>query len=320
MKFKNTFNVFINNFSVTYKLLIYKVIVSIIFVFASIGIIYPVIDSIVANDVFKNLLNSFQGLVGDLVNGNVDNLKTIVGDIKDGFDNLLALITEKQATIILSLIFIILIYLIQNFFQGLGHYVAASLVNDRMAMQAKSPFIGTLIKNLGRASIYNLIYVLVSFLYDTICITAVSYLIFGALVFVPILLRIMLLVTAIIVLLAVKMTFASDWLPAMICGRQSAIKAMLTSVSRKNKSTATTLSYYAVIILLILAINVAAVILTFGAGLFITVPGSFVILNCFQFVNYFSTNDIMYFTDKNTIIKPDREKQISREEFFRGEN
>ena len=46
---------------------------------------------------------------------------------------------------------------------------------------------------------------------------------------------------------------------------------------------------------------------------------SYIIFICFEFVNYYDREELKYFIDKNTIIKPERERAVTREEFFRGE-
>ena len=71
--------------------------------------------------------------------------------------------------------------------------------------------------------------------------------------------------------------------------------------------------------MLILGINVMALMCTFGAGLLITVPLSYLYLLCYQFVNYCDNNEIKYFVDKRSIVKPEQEKETSREQFLRGE-
>ena len=71
--------------------------------------------------------------------------------------------------------------------------------------------------------------------------------------------------------------------------------------------------------LIIFALNVFAIIFTFGVGSLITIPASYVVLNCFQLVNYYDREELKYFIDKKTIIKPEKEETVSREEFFRGE-
>ena len=65
---------------------------------------------------------------------------------------------------------------------------------------------------------------------------------------------------------------------------------------------------------------VLAVLLTLGAGLFLTLPSSYLIVICFEFVNYCDNNDVKYFMDKNTIVKPEREPKMTRERFFKGDD
>ena len=79
------------------------------------------------------------------------------------------------------------------------------------------------------------------------------------------------------------------------------------------------MSNFFVLILLIFAVNVIGIVFTFGAGGLLTIPSSYIILLCFEFVNYYDREELKYFIDKNTIIKPEKEKPVTREEFFRGE-
>jgi hypothetical protein len=116
------------------------------------------------------------------------------------------------------------------------------------------------------------------------------------------------------------MTFTSDWLPSLIYGKKNNRQAMKYSFGRKNKSTATVLSNFIVMVLVILAVNVASIFFTFGAGLLISVPASYLLIISFEFVNYCDDNNVRYFTDRNTIIKPEKEHTPTREEFFKGDN
>ncbi len=320
MKFKRSFHVFIDNFSTTYKLLLYKLIVSVLFSAVSIGLIYPIISRITESDVFSDLLLGFRDFFMKFISGEASELGAITEQIKEDFTAVLTLIRDQQTRIIVSIIVLVLVYLLQEFLQGLGHYTAACLINDKMAMHADSSFTSTMIKNLGKASIYNLVYVPLSFLYDFICVFFVGWLLLYCLTFMPIVLRIYLTVVAILLLIVVKMTFTTDWLPAIICGKKGNGAAMKITFSRTGKNTKSVLSNYVIIVLIIMAMNVGAVLLTLGAGLLITIPSSYIILLAFQFVNYCDDNEILYFTDKNTIIKPDKVKKVSREDFFRGEN
>ena len=78
-------------------------------------------------------------------------------------------------------------------------------------------------------------------------------------------------------------------------------------------------SNFTVLVLIIFAVNSAALFLTFGTGLLITIPSSYVILICFEFVNYYDREGVKYFLDDNTIVCTAKEQPASRESFFRGE-
>ena len=80
------------------------------------------------------------------------------------------------------------------------------------------------------------------------------------------------------------------------------------------------MSNFSVIVILVFALNMAALVLTLGVGLLLSVPSSYAIIICFELVNYYDREEIKYSVDKNTIIAPARERTLSREEFFRGDD
>lgn len=320
MKFKRSFQVFIDNFSVNYKLLLYKLVVSVLFTCLCIGLINPIINNITTSTVFQELWNNLKEFFSKLVNGEADQLGAITEEILEDIKGIPDVIKGQQTRIIVSAVVLAVAYLIQKFLQGLGHYTAACLINDKMALHADSPFIMSLIRNLRKSCIYNLVYVPLSVVYDILGGFLVGWLLLKTIGSISVLFSIYLTVVCILLLVIIKMTFTTDWLPAMICGKKGNLGAMSTTFNRKGKNNKAVLSNYVVLVLIIMAANVGAVLLTFGAGLLITVPSSYIILICFQFVNYCDDNEILYFADKNTIIKPDKVKQVSREDFFRGEN
>ena len=137
---------------------------------------------------------------------------------------------------------------------------------------------------------------------------------------IPFLISLFLFITVIVFAIAVKMTFTSDWLPALVRGKLGHGGAMKYSFNCKGKHVFGVLSNFIVFMLLIFGINAAALICTFGVGLLITIPASYVMIISFEFVNYYDRENIKYFIDKNTIIKPAKEHELTREEFFRGDD
>ncbi len=319
MKFKHTFNVFVDNFSVTYKQLLYRLVIT-----AVSGIILyfglsPLIRTLLPE--LNWLLENVREFILSLLNGNLESMAGFREEIVSTYHELLRLFSEKTTQVVLSGLLLLLVYVVANWFAALGNYAAASVINDKMSLRSNAPFFGTLIKNLKSACIYAAIYVPLSILYDMIIGAGMFFFIFFLLnSFLPFLVCIFLFVLIIIISIAVKMTFTADFLPSVIRGKAKYGAALKYTFSRKNKGTFSVLSNFLVLGLIIIGLNVAAFICTLGTGLLITVPASYLILISFEFVNYYDREEIKYFVDKNTIIKPAKEHALTREEFFRGED
>ncbi len=321
MKFKHSLNVLIDNFAVTYKHLLYKLVITIIAMVLYALVITPFINAVTSSPDYVSLIDGVKEFLKHLVRGDGE-IGSATEQIEKAFNALLNLIAENRGNIILGIVGLILVHTVEKFCTGLGNYAMAAIINDKMSLRANSPFFITLIKNLKEASLYNLMYAPLSVLYDVVCYLGAYLLIFRLIALIPFIglsLQIFLFITSVIILVSVKMTFTADWLPSLIRGKMGQREAFAYTFGRRNKKTFNVLSNFIVIVLIIMAVNVAAVLCTFGAGLLITIPSSYAILICFEFVNYYDREELKYFIDKNTIIKPEKERTLTREEFFRGE-
>ncbi len=321
MKFKHAFHVFVDNFPVIYKQLLYRLVVLLIAgVICAIGV-YPFIRELIDSAQFNSLLDGVKGFVTKLLDGEVLELQSLSERVKTAYAELLELLSTKSTQAVLSGLLLLLIIIISKWFAGLGNFATASVINDKMALRAKQPFLGTLIKNLKSAAAYNAIYVPLSTLYDLIVFVAMFCLFFVLLNSVLyFFICLFFFVLAVTFAITVKMTLTSDWLPAIIRGKMGQGAAIKYAFSRKNKDTLNVMSNFSVIVILVFALNMAALVLTLGVGLLLSVPSSYAIIICFELVNYYDREEIKYSVDKNTIIAPARERTLSREEFFRGDD
>jgi len=319
MRFKHTFSVFIDNFKVTYKLLLYRLIVLGIAICVYASIVFPLINRIADTQAFLAVTDNFASFFLNFADLNFAGIQTAFGQLKTSIETLFTVIAQFHADIIWGAVALILTFIVQNIFLGLGNYVAGALINDKMALQANSSFIGALVKNLDKAFLYNIVYVPLTFIYDLICAVG-AYLLFFVLFRGFVLIQIFLFSSFMVLAITIKSTFTSDWLPAMIYGNKGPLKAMKYSFARKNKNTAAVMSNFLMLTLIIFAMNMCAVFFTLGAGIIVTISTGNVLCACFSFVNYCEDNKHKYFLDKNTIIRPETERVLTREEFFRGEN
>lgn len=320
MRFKHTFHVFVDNFSVIYKQLLYRLVIMLISGIICWLCINPLVRDVIRSEQLNDLLESLHGFITNLLNGKLEELSALSQMVKDAYAEVIALINSKTSSIIVSGLVLLLIYIVTKWFEGLGNYATASVINDKMALRAEQPFLGTLIRNLKEAAIYNAIYVPLSIAYDLLISVAMFFLLFfllnNVLYF---FISIFLFVLALVVSIVIKMTFTCDWLPALIRGKKGQAGALKYTFVQTGKKTLGVMSNFTIITIGVFAVNAAALILTFGVGLLITIPSSYVIIICFEFVNYYDREEIKYFLDKNTIVNTSKEHVITREEFFKGE-
>lgn len=321
MKFKHAFNVLIDNFSLTYKQLLYRLIIlGIAFTICYVGI-YPFIKELLDSQSFNSLIGGIKSFINNLLSGKVEELHDVSNKVAAAYTDFINLLYEKTSQLVLSGLLLFLVYVVGRWFSSLGNYAAAAVINDKMAMRTSSHFFGTLIRNLKQASLFSLIYVPLTCLYDlgtaALAFLLVYLLVYG---FLPVIWGIFLFILLIILAVSVKMTFVNDWMPAFIRGKARQREAIKYTFSRKNKHTFNVMSNYVVLTLLILAVNIVALFFTLGVGMLLTVPASYLLLSCFQLVSYYEREEIRYSTDDHTIIKPNKKRILTREEFFRGED
>lgn len=320
MRFKHAFHVLVDNFGTTYKLLIYRLIVALITVALACAVIIPTLNTLFSTTQFEQLKESFAAFWDDIKHFNVDEIRANFENFEESLASFKGMINDKTWLVAIAICALCVVYLIQRFWVGIGNYAVGALFNDKMTLHASSPFTATLIKNLGKASLYSIIYAPLAFAYDVVGCVIIYLVVFLALRFVHSwLFRIFLTAVIIVFLYSLKFTLTVEWLPSLIHGKTNNRQAMACTFNKKNKKFAGTLSTAIVLILTIVALNVAFAMFTLGAGLLITIPASQLILTSYEFVNYFDSTKQKYFVDEYTIIKPDKETPVSREEFFRGE-
>ena len=322
MKFKHTFNVFIDNFSVTYKQLLYRLIISLISIALTAAIVIPLVNGLTTSPDFINLTEGIKEFIKNIIEGEPTNVASAAIQIKEAFEALINFVTDNIANIVWGVVGVTIIRLIESFFASLGNYATAAVINDRMALHANSPFALTLIRNLKEAALYSLMYVPLSFIYDLASVAIIYLVVFRLFALLPFMylpVQIFVAVTLFVLAISIKMTLTTDWLPSLIRGKLGQGKAFLYTFDRRKKKTLNVLSNFVVLVIIIFALNVTAILSTLGVASLLTVPSSYVILLSFEFVNYYDREELKYFIDKNTIIKPEKERPLTREEFFRGE-
>lgn len=320
MEFKHAFHVFVDNFSTTYKVLVYRLIVLAITIGLSCAVFVPAIGCISDTPQYTQLQSSITAMWSDVIELNTAELQQRLQTLREAFGAFEHLLSDKSWLVATVIVCMCVVYVINRFLVGIGNYVTGALVHDKMVMHTTSSFTFTLFKNIRQAALYAIIYAPLAALYDFICLAIIWAIIMVGMKGLTVsLIKIFIIGILFLVFSAIKYTFITDWLPALISAKMKQRTAFLYNLSRRGKRTASVLSNALVLTLILVALNVAAGIFTFGAGLLLTLPASSLILTAYCFVNYFDRNKLKYFVDEYTVIGPKKETPVSREEFFKGD-
>ncbi len=310
MRFKRAVSITTDEFSRVFQLLFYRLIASAVFFSLTFLILHLGLGFILESAEFNTLIDLipefFRKLALSLTAGDTAILTEFQGTFHAAFRDFVALLGAHMGGIVGSVVGVCCMYILQRFVTGLAQFTLAAAINDRMATFSHTRFSAAFFKNLGKAALYELVFVPVAFLYD-LCSLLASWFLFFYLPslfptwgFLAVLLSVALTFAAVVALQALKLTLISAWMPAMIVGGKGVFAAFGESL-RCGKDFLHRFANYLVACYLIVFVNVGFAICTFGSGVFFTFPLSFVFLIVMQLVNYYETAGKKYFLARDAI-------------------
>lgn len=306
MKLRNALRIVCDNFSNTYKLLLYRLITGIIFfglfyAVLSFGL-HPIVSSAELKEIFSLIGEFFKALVSGDIAYLETFRETFVGAVK-AFASLLG---ANVGSIVGALVGVCVLYLILRFLNGVAIFAMGNIVCDKMSMYSKTSFSAAFFKNIGQAMLYQVIYVPLSFVYDVLALTLCWFFFLFTPSLLPswglitVLLGLSLSITAFICLVALKLTILSAWLPAVVLG-ENVIGGLRSTFRSAGKGFGGKFSNFLILNYLIVIVNVVCAVFTLGSFVLITVPMSYLILLCLQFIYYFEDNGKKYYVSLHKI-------------------
>ena len=316
MRFRTAIHILIDNFVNVYKILLYRVITGIIFFSLGYVTLKLGLGVITASAETDNVLSLIGEFFRALTSGDSAYLQGFQSEFTDALKALLEVVVNHIGSIVGSVVGLVVIYLFSRFFNGLALFTVGTLYNDRMQTYARTKFSAAFFTGFGKAALYTVIYVPFAFLYDALTVLVSWFFFFYVLsflmghAFLSVLVSLMLTVTAIIALQALKLTLISAWMPAVINGEKNGA-AFRASFSH-GKNFGARFSNYLVAIYLIVVVNVICAIFTIGSALILTIPMSFLLLLTLQFVHYYEDAGKRYFISFEQIKGEEHEDVIQK--------
>lgn len=305
MLFRNSLRLLFENFKNVYKILLYKLIISLIAMALYCAMILPELVEIVNSSAMQQLTDDLKILFTSFLSANSEQLALAKSNIFNGDGSLYALldlIFSKMTAIIFVGIGCILVHIVKRIADTLCYFTVGSLLNDKMSAYADTPFFTAYLANFGKATRYALLYVPIVFLWDALTVAMILLLI-TTVNFLP---ALFFSVTLFVFMQALKLTFTWRLMPAMTADGKKLFESIRAETEIEKKQVWKILGTYVAEVYLIIIINVIGAISTFGSALLITVPASYLLYVCQQYVNYYTFTGKKYFVTYDRIaINPD---------------
>ena len=306
MRFRNSLRLLMENFKHVYKLLLAKLIIGLVATALCCAFVLPELIEIWNSEAVKALVENVKDAFKALLVADHTALEEIkenlVGD-NGAFAQVAKLLASMRLEIILTLVGCVIVYLLRRFAETVCHFTTGSMLNDKMSSYAETGYLTAFVSNLGKSSVYSLVYVPVIFLFDVVMLALVYLL----LAYTNILVSLFGGVTLIVFAQALKLTVTNRWMPAMTADNKRLREAIRYADQKEKKQTGKVFSMYLVSVYLILIVNVAAAVCSFGSALLVTVPASYFLLICEQYVNYYTLMGKKYFlTYEQIATNPER--------------
>lgn len=304
--FKNSMKLLFANFGTVWKLMVYYILVSGLIV----GLVVPVWGALSAH--FNPELASAE-LLNTAMSINVaSNLPVVLVELYEGLVVLFAGIISLFTTNPLLAVYIcfVVFYLIP-FLYGLADLPIQETLFGYMSSLTKYGFSHSFIRKLGKSALLQLFKTLIMLplsaliLFVVMQILSLSTLGGGILYLIP-----FLLVFAICGFYALKRTFFSGWIPAIVVYDCNMFKGLKMGVKAVFRRFWKTLSTALIITLIVFAINYL-----FGLpAILVIAPLSIMIFNVFEMVMFFGSQGMRYYVDLDTIVTP---KLLEEKDSFR---
>lgn len=289
-------------------LLLFTVVIGVIVGALTAVILSFGIRVLVGSDEMAVLLDSLEELFATFLSSASfadfdENFRYALDVVADSFGGIWSFMGKHAGEIALSVLALVALYLVSRYLNGLANFAYATIINDRMSTFSDTPFFTAFLSNIGKAALYEVVYVPLAFVFDALSVI-VAYLFFFVLCsFMHVLLEIFFAATFIIAMQALKLAIVTDWMPAMVADGKKLRTAIRETFSGGRRQFGVSFSNYLIAVYCILAVNVVFALTSFLSALIITVPFSYAFLLCMQFVNYYTARGRRYFLSYTHIVE-----------------
>lgn len=300
MRAKNALKIAVGNYALVFKNLLYKIIVFTIFSFV-IGLLLkirlkPVFDLL--RPVFADLANIVIAILKDT------DYPTVSAALKADFGAVISYLSNNVGSMVATAFILTGIFFIYRFVTGISDCTLMILVNEHMTELSHRGYIVTLVENLKKILLYQLIDA-VSIIVYTALVALISWGVFTLMFMILPIASLFATAFIIVIASALYCTVFSQVMANILIGENKNFKqSLLKGLTPKREYFGKMFAVYISVIIILIYLNVTVTIFTFGVGELILIPFASLLLVTLKTVDYFTINKKKYFIDFDNIFIP----------------
>lgn len=299
MSYRNTMKLFVSNFALAWKQLVYFLICAFLFAVCSYTLISPVISILREAGLFSEIKN--------LITLVYDNPKDIAMTVSAIVKLVLTSIWTNFSKIYINLIAVlILCFILPYILYQVSIFNVSSILHQKLTMNMEVGYTQNYIGNFNKAlkfAFASLVFSLPFFIINIGLVIAYVYIantIFKALI------GLMILSLLTITLDSVKLTLFTHYTGNVIANNANPFSAFGKSLKHELKNFWKIMGYSVVISLTSILINGIIGVFTLFAGLLFSIPATCVLVCIFKIVIFLNINGNRYYLSNSVIYNPQK--------------
>lgn len=301
MEYKQSTSIMFSNFGLVFKLLLYFLVVSLIFVALSSAVIIPLFSQLKSNEDMQLLWDNTKGDTELFLKGGASIDETYY-KLKDDFAAIVKNFFSSTGMVVFICIAIFVIYLIYKFLISLSYLVVSDILNNFMSSNLRYGFLSNYTLNLRRSARYALAKILVYIPIDIFILFAIGVALIGLWEIIKVF-SLPFVFSIGLFLFAYRDSLFAGWLPRLIFNTNEKMFEAFkrgfkaTKDYRKSLLAAILIQYF-----LYVCLMGAFTLPTLGVMAIIAQPINYVMLRIIELVCYYKNNRMKFYTDANTVV------------------
>lgn len=298
MRVQNAFRVLLSNFKLIYKASFARFVCTAVFCVIGYLLLYKNLLPIITAEESVKLVHSIRDIFVRFFAG--EGIDT--HGIPNAYRAFMAMIANENATNVFLIVTetLLTLFLLRVAYQ-VGEYAFGKIMSGFMSARTRFGFVTTLFFDFGKALAYAVLYVLISLILEMAILVIAIALVVNTIEAISIG-AIFIALVFFVMANAFKYTILSSFMPNIVAGKMSVMKALGNTFPRTRKHFSSLYGSYFFMMILFFYLNVTFLVFTFFMGLIITLPLTNLYYTAISLADYYHVNGKKYYVDEDHIV------------------